>query len=139
MSVHDDQALADAVRRVARVALALPEAREEDAWVGVRWRVRHQTFAHVLPIRAGRPEGHARAAGTDGPALMLTFRAEPDEAAVLLAVGAPFVALPHWGTMVGLLLDGAPDWDEVTELVTDSYCVQAPRRLAVLVERPSGG
>ncbi|GEP40499.1 hypothetical protein NPS01_41620 [Nocardioides psychrotolerans] len=139
MSAVDDRALAEAVRRVTAVALALPEAHEEDAWVGVRWRIRQQTFAHVLPIRAGRPEGHARAAGTDGPALMLTVRAEPDEAALLLAVGVPFVALPHWGTMVGLLLAESPDWDEVAELVTDSYCVQAPRRLAALVDRPSAG
>lgn len=41
--------------------------------------------------------------------------------------------------MIGLLLPESPDWDEVAELVTDSYCVQAPTRLAALVDRPATG
>jgi hypothetical protein len=53
------------------IALALPEAYEERAWVGTRWRVRGRTFAHVLEIVQGRPQSHARAAGC-GP--VLTFR-----------------------------------------------------------------
>ena len=36
-----------------------------------------------------------------------------------------------WGSnVVGLLLDDDTDWDEVVELLTDSYCLQAPARLA---------
>jgi len=38
---------------------------------------------------------------------------------------------------VGLLLTADTDWAEVTELLTESYCVQAPRRLVELVDRPS--
>ena len=45
------------VERLARIALALPDAYQEEAWVGERWRVRGRTFAHVLPIEAGRPRG----------------------------------------------------------------------------------
>jgi hypothetical protein len=30
------------------------------------------------------------------------------------------------------------DWDELTELVTESYCCQAPPRLAADVRRPAG-
>ena len=37
---------------------------------------------------------------------------------------------------MGLLLDDDTDWDEVAELVTDSYCLQAPAHLADRVERP---
>jgi len=43
------------VERIGAVCLALPEAREEDAWVGTRWRVRTKTFAHVLTVDAGWP------------------------------------------------------------------------------------
>ena len=39
------------IRRVADVALSLPDAYEEDAWTGVRWRVRQRTFAHVVALR----------------------------------------------------------------------------------------
>ena len=39
--------------------------------------------------------------------------------------------------VVGLLLDDSTDWEELRELLTDSYCLQAPRRLARLVHRPT--
>jgi hypothetical protein len=43
----------DVVARVASTALALPDAYEEDAWTGARWRVRNKTFAHVLVAQEG--------------------------------------------------------------------------------------
>ena len=42
-----------------------------------------------------------------------------------------------WGrNIVGLILDNETDWDELAELLTDSYCVQAPASLAQQVSRP---
>jgi hypothetical protein len=38
---------------------------------------------------------------------------------------------------VGLQLGADVDWEEITELVTESYCLQAPKRLGDLVDRPS--
>ena len=35
-----------------------------------------------------------------------------------------------------MLLDDDTDWDELAELLTDSYCIQAPGHLAELVPRP---
>ena len=35
-----------------------------------------------------------------------------------------------------MILDAAVDWDEVTELLTESYCLLAPKSLAARVERP---
>jgi hypothetical protein len=40
--------------------------------------------------------------------------------------------------VIGLLLDDDTDWTELAELLTDSYCLQAPDRLASLVDRPTG-
>jgi hypothetical protein len=37
-----------------------------------------------------------------------------------------------------MLLGAAVDWDEMAELLTDSYCVLAPKKLAALVRRPPG-
>ncbi|MCD4533171.1 MmcQ/YjbR family DNA-binding protein [Nocardioides sp. cx-169] len=133
---EDDELLAGVVRRLAAICLALPETREEDAWVGVRWRVRQRTFAHVCQVRDGRPEGYARAAGTRGPALVVVFRAEAAEAAALGHLGPPYFRPEWWPTAAGLLLDDDTDWQEVAELLTDSYRVQAPRRLAALVDGP---
>jgi hypothetical protein len=40
--------------------------------------------------------------------------------------------------MVGIMLDAGVDWDEVNELIIESYCVLAPKRLAELVYPPAG-
>lgn len=122
--------------RVRRVCLSLPEAYEELAWVGVRWKVRARTFAHVLTIVGGKPQAHARAAGTDGPATVLTFRAPDEEVVALREIGRPFF-FGGWGRdVVGLRLDDRIDWSEVAELLTESYCLMAPKTLAAQVRRP---
>ena len=42
-----------------------------------------------------------------------------------------------WGRdVIGMVLDDGTDWDEVTELMTESFCVMAPKKLVALVERP---
>lgn len=133
-----DPLLVEAVRRVGQICAALPETREEDAWVGVRWRVRMHTIAHVTPIREGRPEGYAQAAGLVGTGAVLVFHAEPEEAQTFAHLGWPWFK-PDWSrTVVGLVLEAGTDWSEVAELVTDSYCLKAPQKLARLVERPPG-
>jgi hypothetical protein len=123
------------VARLRSVCLALPEAYEEDAWVGLRWRIRKRTFAHVLVIEAGRPPAYARAAATNGPMTVLTFRSSGAELVALRAVGHPFFA-PVWrADEVGLSLDEHIDWEEVAELLTESYCVLAPKVLVASVRR----
>src|SRR3954453_1786610 len=80
---------------IRELCTRLPETHEEDAWVGVRWKVRGNTFAHLLEVLEGRPEAFARAAGTDGPATVLTFRSEEPELGALLGGGEPFFG-PLW-------------------------------------------
>ena len=115
------------VEQLRSVCLALPEAYEESAWVGTRWRVRTKTFAHVLTIDAGWPPAYARAAATDGPATVLTFESSGPELAALSETGRPFFK-PRWRpTVVGMLIEAGVDWNEVAELLTESYCVLARR------------
>jgi len=120
------------------ICLGLPETYEELAWVGVRWRVRKRTFAHVLIASPDHQMAYTRAASTDEPICVMTFRAPGDEIAGLVTGGYPFFR-PGWGAdVVGIVLDDDVDWDEVAELLTDSYCVLAPKKLAALVDRPPG-
>jgi hypothetical protein len=121
------------------VCLELPEAREEEAWVGLRWRVRARTFAHVLVIDSGWPPAYARAAATEGPATVLMFRSSGSDLDALRGGGHPFFAPPWRSDEVGMVLGAGVDWDEVAELVTGSYCLQAPKRLAAQVARPPTG
>jgi hypothetical protein len=126
------------VARLRAVCLGLPEAYEEEAWVGTRWRVRGRTFAHVLVVDAGWPPAYARAAGTDGPATLVMFRSSGPELDVLRGAGHPFFA-PVWrDDEVGIAMEDAVDWDEVAELVTESYCLLAPNALSRQVYRPGG-
>ena len=116
--------------------LSLPQVIEEEAWVGIRWRVSGRTFAHVLVVDEGWPPAYAGALRSDGPATVLMFRSTGPELDALRASGAPFFAPPWRRDEVGMVVDEGTDWDEVGELVTESYCRQAPARLAQLVERP---
>ena len=55
---------------------------------------------------------------------------------MLTHAGPPFF-YAGWGrNVIGLVLNEGTDWDEVTELMTESYCVLAPRKLVALVDRP---
>lgn len=122
--------------RLRSVCLALPETYEERAWVGTRWRIRTRTFAHVLPIESGWPPAHARVAAVDGPVTVMTFRAPIPEVEALSSAGHPFFR-PQWGTNVlGMVFDAGTDWEQVAELLTESYCVMAPKKLAGKVSRP---
>ena len=125
---------AEVLDSIRSVCLALPEVYEEEAWTGTRWRVRKRTFAHVLLIESGWPPAYARAAATDGPVCVLMFRSSGMELAVLRDHDHPYFA-PAWrADEVGLLLDSALDRDELAGLLTDSFCVVAPRKLAQAVE-----
>ena len=106
------------VEQLRSVCLSLPEAYEESAWVGTRWRVRKKTFAHVLTIDSGWPPGYARAAATDGPETVLTFESSGPELAAVSEAGHPFFKPPWRPTVAGMVLDVRVDWDEVAELLT---------------------
>ena len=129
------------VDRLRAVCLGLPEAYEEPAWVGTRWCVRKRNFAHVVAVADGWPPAYARAVGSaskDVPINVLTFRSSGIELDALGNVGHPFFRPPWAPNVVGLVLDAGVGWDEVAELVTESYCVLAPASLAALVDRPAG-
>jgi hypothetical protein len=80
----------DVVARVAATALALPDAYEEDAWTGVRWRVRNKTFAHVLVAQEGYASLYRDITGVTEPSTVLTFRSSGDELLALTHAGPPF-------------------------------------------------
>ena len=122
------------VRRLRKICGALPEVVEEEAWVGTRWCVRKKNFAHVVEIADGWPPAYAAAAHVDD-AVVLTFRTAAQEVGAFAAAGHPFFTPPWFPNIVGLVLDGDTDWDEVAELVVESYCTLAPQRLVALVDR----
>ncbi len=110
------------VLRLAAIFERLPECSEKDAWTGMAWQVRQATVAHVF-------------GGEDG-LIRVSFRAEPDEVEAFQHLGPQYFKASWGSNVVGLVLDERTDWEELAELLTDSYCIQAPQSLADQVSRP---
>ena len=125
------------IDRLRAICLEFPEAHEQQAWVGTRWMIRSKNFAHVLVVDAGWPPACARAAGTEGPARVQTFRYIARMDAPLFA-RAPFFKPVWWPDIAGLVIDAGTDRDQVADLASGSYCRLAPKKPAALVDRPSG-
>jgi YjbR len=117
------------VQRVRLACAHLPEAYEEQPFDGFRWRIRGRTLAD-LETRVGEI----------GTLTCVTFHAG-EEGDSLIAVGHPFY--PGWGPgLVAMVLtdDATTDWDDVRELLTESYCLLAPKKLIARLgpARPEG-
>ncbi len=110
------------VQRIHAVLGRLPRCEQEAAWTGTRWRVGSATVAHVF--------------GGEDQVFRITFRGEPDEVAAFEHMGGPYFRSGWGGNVIGLVLDDRTDWQELGELLTDSYCLQAPATLADKVDRP---
>jgi hypothetical protein len=67
------------------------------------------------------------------PAPLLVLRANPDECDALLGIGYPFFAPRAGPGRIGIMLTDDTGWQEVRELVTESYRILAPRKLSALL------
>ena len=111
------------------LCLALPEAHEVEAWGEPTFRVRNKLFA--MFASADNHHGGGRHA--------VWCKAAPGNQELMIRSAPtrffkpPYVGPSGW---VGIWLDGKVDWEEVADLVRDSYLLVAPKRLvAELRER----
>ena len=113
----------DITTRVRAICAALPETTEHPSRRGsIFWRIRGGTFAYLDSVVRNEEVVTA-----------LTFRASGVELDALLHVGHPFY--PGWGGgLSAIVLVDDTDWDEVAEVLADSYCHLAPKKLAALVD-----
>ena len=112
--------------RVRTICLGLPETTlRSDKWAHA-FEIRRRIFTFLLA-----PEDP-----TGKPVPILVVRAEPMERAALIASGHPFFAGHENGDRLGILLGDDTDWEEVTELVTESYRMLAPKKLVKLLDEP---
>ena len=112
--------------RLQSLCLALPEA-----------TVRVDRWAYSFEIRKRPFCLLAAPAAPDGRAVpIIAVRADPSEREVLLAIGHPYFAVRSSAGRVGVLLTDGTDWDEIAELVTESYRILAPKKLVALLDDP---
>jgi hypothetical protein len=71
---------------------------------------------------------------TGQPVPLLVMRVDPDEREVLLSTGRPFFAPRAGRDRIGVLLTDGTDWEEIRELVTESYRILAPKKLTALLD-----
>jgi phosphoribosylglycinamide formyltransferase-1 len=116
------------LQRVSEICLALPETTREDAGEHAMFAVRAKRFAYYLDDHHG-----------DG-IVSVCFKALPSERETLLDsdeqrfYSPAYIGPKGW---LGLRLDvGEVDWAEVKALVTASYRLQAPKRLAAIIDKP---
>jgi hypothetical protein len=64
----------------------------------------------------------------------VVLRADPDERDALLSTGHPYFASRAGRDRVVVLLTDGTDWQEIRELVTDSYRILAPKKLTALLD-----
>ena len=108
--------------RLRKLCLAFPEAHEVEAWGEPTFRVRNKLFA----MFAGAHNHHGNGANAvwckAAPGNQeLMVRDAPDRFFV-----PPYVGPSGW---IGIRLDGGVNWQEVEELLQDSYRLVAPKRL----------
>lgn len=109
---------------VRTLCLALPEVVEQPAYVGTRWRIRSNSFAHLYGLTEPTE------------CTVLTFKSAGEELEMLRNQGHPFYGADWDYNEIALVLADDTDWDEVRELLVESYCRMAPKKLAALLDRP---
>jgi predicted DNA-binding protein (MmcQ/YjbR family) len=121
----------DVLERVRTLCLALPEVtvRVDASLTGSRstahsFEIRRRSFCLLV----------AREDRTGHPAPLLVLRADPDERDALLSIGRPFFAPRAGRHRIGVWLTGDSDWEEIRELVTESYRRLAPQKLIALLD-----
>ena len=62
------------------------------------------------------------------------LRAGPEEREALLSTGRPFFASRAGRDRIGVLLTDHTNWEEIRELVIESYRVLAPKKLTALLD-----
>jgi hypothetical protein len=122
--------------RLRPICQGLPETGEEPAWIGVRWRIRKRTIAHVYTADPGRRLAYPRQLSTGGPPTLMTFRVPAEDLLGLTAGGFPYFRAAWGRNVAGAFLGDHTDWTEIAELLTDSYCEMAPKFLVARVALP---
>ena len=117
--------------RVSRLCLALPEVTVRIDYS----RVRSRSTSHALYVRRRCFCLLIAVEGAGGhPVSQLVLRADPVDCDALRSIGHPF-----YGTRAGpdrfrVVLTHQTEWEEIRELVTESYRFLAPKKLRALVD-----
>lgn len=120
------------MERIRALCLALPEVtvRIDHSLSRTRstahsYDIRRRSFCLLVAVES--PTGKV--------VPLVVLRADPDDREALLSIGHPFfVPRRARRDRIGVFLTGNTNWEEIRELVTESYRVLAPQKLRALLE-----
>jgi hypothetical protein len=115
---------------VARIALALPETTEEQAWGSRHWKVRGKGFVWERPLRKSDLKALGDAA-PDGPILGARVEHLVAKEALLADDSGVFFTIPHFdGYPAVLVLLDEIDLEGLDEVIVEAWLCRAPKKLA---------
>lgn len=120
------------LERARKICLGLPEATEKRAWGHPTFRIRDTMFATIGAFE----DPDIPSPSADPLRVVMTMKCPPGEQDLLVDRGHPFFFPKYVGVRgwIGVVVDGDTDWDEIEELVEDSYREIAPARLVRVLE-----
>jgi hypothetical protein len=121
----------DIVERVRALCLALPEVttRVDESLTRTRstaWSfdIRRRSFCLLVAFEDANGKSVTQ----------LVLRAGPEELEALLSIGPPFFPSRAGRDRIRVVLTDDTDWEEIREVVTESYRVLAPKKLTALLD-----
>ena len=115
---------------VARIALALPETTEEQAWGNRHWKVRGKGFVWERPLRKSDLKVLGDAA-PEGPILGARVEHLVAKEALVQDPSKVFFTIPHFdGYPAVLVLLDEIDLDGLDEVIVEAWLCRAPKRVA---------
>jgi hypothetical protein len=115
---------------VARIALALPETTEQQAWGNRHWKVRGKGFVWERPLRKSDLKVLGDEA-PDGPILGARVEHMVAKEALIQDPSGVFFTIPHFdGYPAVLVLLDEIDLDGLDEVVVEAWLCRAPKRVA---------
>lgn len=116
-----------ALERTQAIVARLPDVERSDNPLGCYFLVRRKIFAQVATAIDRRGQ----------PATIVAMRPDPEEREALIAMGHPYFSRGPWDERLGriaVLIEAATDWDEIADLVIDSYRLTAPKKLVAQLD-----
>lgn len=116
-----------ALTRARSIAERLPGVEITTNALGCYFAVRRKNFAQICTI-----------VGPSGSAIsMVVVRPAADEREAFLAIGHPYLSRgPHDNRhgRIAVVIEPTTDWDEIAELMTDSYRRSAPKKFVAMLD-----
>jgi hypothetical protein len=116
-----------ALERMQAIVARLPDVERTDNELGCYFLIRRKIFAQVATVLTAKAR----------PVTMVVVRPRPEEREAVLGKGRPFFSRGPFDDRVGRVavrIEDTTDWEEIAELVADSYRITAPKKLAAQLD-----